>query len=287
MERIFITGGRGLLGREIAAAFRSAGEVRITDREECDIVDLDACRREISAFGPDVVIHCAAYTAVDLAEKEAAAAREANATGTRNVARVCKELGALLTTFGTDYVFDGRIGRPYVEGDAPNPLSEYGRSKLEAEEALREEGVSHLLVRTQWLYGAGGKNFIRTILAKAGGGETLRVASDQTGCPTYAKDLAEAVLRLLSADARGTVHFSNEGETTWYGLARYVLDLSPFCAAVLVPARSRDLPYPAQRPAYAPLCKEKYRRITGVSPRHWRDAVREYLEAERNGGVPR
>ena len=133
-------------------------------------------------------------------------------------------------------------------------------------------------MRTQWLFGPAGKNFIRTILEKARQGETLRVASDQVGCPTFSRDLAVAVRNLIGARARGTVHFSSEGHTSWFALARYVLQRSGLSTGSLFPAKSRDLPYPAPRPAYGVLSKEKYRAITGVSPRSWEEAVGEYLE---------
>jgi dTDP-4-dehydrorhamnose reductase len=279
MNRVLITGGHGLLGREIVEVFRDRHELRVTDREECDVTDLRECRRELEGFNPEAVIHCAAYTAVDRAEAEPEAAHAVNAVGTGNIARACRERGILLVTFGTDYVFDGALSRPYREEDPPRPISVYGKSKLTAEEAIREEGTEHLLIRSQWLYGPGGRNFILTILDKARAGGTIRVVSDQTGCPTYAKDLARAVLKLMDAHARGTVHFSNEGETTWFGLARFVLERAAPGLATLLPATSRELPYPAPRPAYSVLSKEKYRRITGESPRSWMEAAGEFIES--------
>ena len=276
--RLLITGGLGLLGKEIARGFGGSAGVRATDREEWDVTDPVACRREVDGFRPDVVIHCAAWTAVDQAESEPERTRILNVEGTRNVARACRERGALMVTFGTDYIFDGASSRPYREEDPANPLSVYGKTKWAAEEALREEGGDHLLVRTQWMFGPAGKNFIRTILEKAMRGETLRVASDQVGCPTFSRDLAVAVRNLLGARARGTVHFSSEGETSWFDLARYVLERRGLPAALLSPARTRELPYPAPRPAYGVLSKEKYRAITGASPRPWEEAVGEYLE---------
>ncbi|HWS15480.1 MAG TPA: dTDP-4-dehydrorhamnose reductase [Candidatus Methylomirabilis sp.] len=275
--RLLITGGLGLLGKEIDAVFRGRAEVRTTDRAEWDVTDPAACRREVEGFRPDVVIHCAAYTAVDRAEGEAAMAHLLNVEGTRNVARACRERGALMVTFGTDYIFDGASSHPYREEDAANPLSVYGKTKWAAEQAVREEGGHHLLVRTQWLFGPAGGNFIRTILAKGRKGDTLRVVSDQVGCPTFSRDLADAVRKLLEADARGTVHFSGEGETSWFGLARHVLERSGLPTGSLFAARTRDLPYPAPRPAYSVLSKEKYHAITGVFPRPWEDAVGEYL----------
>jgi len=260
--------------------FRGRGyEVRETDLSELDVTNPAACREAVSGCLPEVVIHCAAYTAVDRAESEAEAAFAINEGGTRNVAVACRENGALLVTFGSDYVFDGTLDRPYREDDPVRPLSVYGKSKLAAEVALREADCDHLLVRTQWLYGPGGKNFILTILDKARAGATLKVASDQTGCPTCTKDLADAVLRLVEDGARGTVHFSNGGETTWYDLARFVLERREFPSVTLLPAATRDLPYPAPRPAYSVLSKEKYRGITGEPPRRWDDAVEEFLSS--------
>jgi dTDP-4-dehydrorhamnose reductase len=284
--RLLITGGLGLLGKEIARVFDGSDGIRTTDREEWDVTDPAACRREVNRFRPDVVVHCAAWTAVDRAESEAAAARLLNVEGTRNVARACRERGALMVTFGTDYIFDGASTRPYREDDPANPLSVYGKTKWEAERALREEGGDHLLVRTQWLFGPAGRNFIGTILEKARREETLRVASDQVGCPTFSKDLAGAVRKLLQARARGTVHFSSEGETSWFGLAAHVLQRCGLPAALLSPTRTRDLPYPAPRPAYGVLSKEKYRAVTGGSPRPWEEAVGEYLDMiESEGGA--
>jgi len=277
MRRVLLTGGRGLLGTEILKAFRPGCEVRSTDLPELDVTSLAACREAVSGYRADIVVHCAAYTAVDRAETDREAAFAVNEGGTRNVAVACREAGALLVTFGSDYVFDGTLSRPYREDDPVNPLSVYGKSKLAAEEALRAEGCGHLLVRTQWLYGPAGKNFIRTILDKARKGDTLKVASDQKGCPTFTVDLAAAVRLLVEAGARGTVHFSNGGETTWFDLARFVLKGEGIPPEKLLPAATRDLPYPAPRPAYSVLCKEKYVGITGASPRPWNDAVEEYL----------
>jgi len=285
--RLLITGGHGLLGGEIEAAFRGRAEVRTTDREEWDVTDPAACRREVEGFRPDAVIHCAAYTAVDRAEREAEIAHLLNVDGTRNVARACRERGALMVAFGTDYIFDGASSRPYREEDPANPLSVYGKTKWAAEQALREERVDHLLVRTQWMFGPGGGNFIRTILGKARQGETLRVVSDQVGCPTYSRDLAGAVRTLLEAGARGTVHFSGEGETSWFGLARNVLERCGLPTGSLFAARTRDLPYPAPRPAYSVLSKEKYHAITGSFPRPWEEAVGEYLGMIRPEGGAR
>jgi dTDP-4-dehydrorhamnose reductase len=279
--RMLITGANGLLGREMFDAFHGEYEVRAAGRRECDVTSPTDCGTVIGGFRPDVVVHCAAYTAVDKAEIEEARATEVNRDGTRNVARECRGHGALLVAFGTDYVFDGASSVPYSEEDAARPLSAYGRSKWAAEEVLRAETPDHLLIRSQWLYGPHGRNFVYAILDKAGRGEPLRVVSDQNGCPTYARDLAAATRRLLTAGARGTFHFSNEGEATWYEFAAFLLEHAFREPVSLEPARSADLSYPAPRPAYAVLSKEKFRRATGALPRRWEDAALEFLKTAR------
>jgi dTDP-4-dehydrorhamnose reductase len=283
---MMITGANGLLGREISRFFSGGYEILRTDREECDVTRARECLRVIGEFSPDVVVHCAAYTAVDRAEGEEEAAFALNARGTRNVALACREHGALLVTFGTDYVFDGTSERPYSENDPTGPLSAYGRSKLAAEEAVREIAPDFLLLRTQWLFGAHGRNFVFSILDRAGRGEELRVVSDQKGSPTYSLDLADAVKRLLDAGSRGIFHFSNEGETTFFGYAAFLLAHTGNKEARLSALSTSDLSrdaYPAPRPLYAVLSKKKYREATGVAPRRWEDAVLDFLRTGSRG----
>jgi len=275
--RMLVTGSNGLLGKEILDRFREEWEILPTDLKECDVTNSREFRKVMRGFQPDLVVHCAAYTAVDRAEAEEGSAFDVNVAGTKNVARECREQGILLVTYGTDYIFDGKARRPYSEEDKANPLSAYGRSKWEAEKALREEGPEHLLIRSQWLYGPHGRNFIFSILNKVKMGESLRVVSDQTGCPTYAWDLADATCRLLKAGARGTFNFSNEGETSWYDYASFIVGHTCAGKASLSPASSSELQYPARRPAYSVLDKKKYREITGHVPRRWEEAVLDFL----------
>jgi len=285
-ERMLVTGGNGLLGKEIVRFFAERYEVLRTDLEECDVTSAAKCTEVIGRFRPAVVVHCAAYTAVDRAEREPEAAFALNAEGTRNVALACREHRSVLVTFGTDYVFDGTSERPYVEEDPTGPLSAYGRSKLAAEEAVREVAPEFLLVRTQWLFGAHGRNFALSILERAEKGEGLTVVSDQTGTPTYTLDLAEAVGRLLGSGARGTFHFSGEGETSFFDYAAFLIKRSGRGDTPITPVSTANLPrdlYPAPRPRYAVLSKEKYRKETGVSPRRWEDAVVDFLRAGGRG----
>jgi dTDP-4-dehydrorhamnose reductase len=281
-RRMLITGANGLLGKDLCDRLSGGYEILPTDLEECDVTRESRCMQVIGGYRPDVVVHCAAYTAVDRAEREEEAAFALNEGGTRNVALACREYRSLLVTFGTDYVFDGTSERPYLEEDATEPLSAYGRSKLAAEEAIRQVAPDYLLIRTQWLFGPYGRNFASSILERAERGEELRVVSDQKGCPTYTRDLADAVDTLLTTGARGIFHFSNEGETTFFDYAAFLLSHAGTGKIRMSPLPTADLPrelYPAPRPLYAVLSKDKYRKITGITPRRWEDAVLDYLKA--------
>jgi dTDP-4-dehydrorhamnose reductase len=279
--RILITGANGLLGKEITRFFSKGMEVLPTDLAECDVTSAKECMRVVRGFHPDVVVHCAAYTAVDRAEREKETAFALNAGGTRNVALACREHRSTLVTFSTDYVFDGASERPYAEDDPTRPLSVYGMSKLAAEEAVREVAPEFLLLRTQWLFGAFGRSFVSSILERADRGEECKVVCDQKGTPTYTRDLADAVRRLLDTGARGIFHFSNEGETSFFEYASFLLantgreefPVTAICTSDI----PRDL-YPAPRPLHALLSKEKYRKETGISPRRWEDAVLDFLQ---------
>lgn len=285
-KKVLVTGAAGLLGRQIVRLFSRGCDLRATDREECDVTSPVEVRREIGSFCPDLVLHCAAFTAVDGAETEREAAFRLNETGTRNVARACREAGALLVAYGTDYVFDGTDRRPYREDDPPNPISVYGESKLAAERALAEEAPEWLLIRTQWLFGPGGPDFVSAILRKADREGAVRVVTDQVGCPTFASDLAEATSRLLEAGARGIVHFSNAGQTSFFDYAVFLLAEAGRGGVRVEPVKTADFPkevYPAPRPLHSVLDKAKYAGITGSAPRPWQEAVREFLGTSRDG----
>lgn len=285
-KKVLVTGAAGLLGRQIVRLFSRGCDLRATDREECDVTSPVEVRREIGSFCPDLVLHCAAFTAVDGAETEREAAFRLNETGTRNVARACREGGALLVAYGTDYVFDGTDRRPYREDDPPNPISVYGESKLAAERALAEEAPEWLLIRTQWLFGPGGPDFVSAILRKADREGAVRVVTDQVGCPTFASDLAAATSRLLEAGARGIVHFSNAGQTSFFDYAVFLLAVAGRGGARVEPVKTADFPkevYPAPRPLHSVLDKAKYTGITGSAPRPWQEAVREFLGTSRAG----
>jgi dTDP-4-dehydrorhamnose reductase len=272
--RILVTGAKGQLGVELLAQLAPLGEVLGRDLPELDVTR-PGTAGEVAALRPDWVVHAAAATDVDRCEGDPAWAFAVNAQGTRHVADGCRRAGAALLYLSTDYVFDGRKGCPYGEEDAPGPLSVYGRSKLEGEQAVR--GVpAWTLVRTAWLFGPTGKNFVKAILAKAEAGGPLRVVDDQVGCPTYAPDLAQAISALVSRALTGTYHVTNGGWCSWCDFAREIVRQRGLAAPV-VPIATADLGRPAPRPAYSVLAPTAWQRA-GLPPlRPWRDALAEML----------
>jgi dTDP-4-dehydrorhamnose reductase len=260
-----------MLAHAVVAGLAARGhEVIAYDRADLDVTDAGAARRAIGDSRPDAVVQCAAYTRVDDAETEEHRAHEVNALAAANVAAACREAGARLVYPSTDYVFDGTASTPYSP-DAPTaPLNAYGRSKLAGEAACR--GADSLVVRTSWLYGAGGRSFPRMILRRARAGERLRVVDDQRGAPTFTRDLATVIVQLLEQRApAGTYHATNAGHTTWFGFASAILDRAGV-AAVIEPCSSADFPARARRPAWSVLdCSATYA-LVGELP-CWRQAL--------------
>ncbi|MEA2704928.1 MAG: dTDP-4-dehydrorhamnose reductase, partial [Actinomycetota bacterium] len=215
--RILVTGAGGQLGRELVDAFDAPHrEVVACDRALLDVSDRDQCLQVVGAVAPDVVVHAAAWTDVDGCQTDPDKAWRVNALGTRHVAEAARLAGARVCYVSTDYVFDGASSQPYTEWDTPNPLSVYGRSKLGGEAALAPD---HLVVRTSWVCGRHGRNFVKTVLTRAAAGQQLSVVDDQHGCPTFAEDLAGAVRDLVVSRRCGLFHVTNQGPTTWYRFA--------------------------------------------------------------------
>ena len=293
--RLIVTGAKGQLGRELTARGASCGwQVTGVDLPEFDICAEHQVRDLVSAVKPDVLINAAAYTAVDRAEAEPDEADRANHQGPGRLASVCARCGAALVHVSTDFVFDGRRRTPYGETEAVAPLSVYGRTKAAGEAAVRGRIVRHLVVRTAWLYGTGGKNFVRTMLTLARRQRQLRVVADQYGSPTCAADLADALLtaaRLAVAHDGpwGTYHFCGAGVTSWHGLAEAVVEAArpqtPLAVERVVPIGTAEYPTAARRPAYSALDCTAIGRDFGIRPRPWREPVKEtvglILAAER------
>ncbi len=251
--RVLLTGAGGQLGHELVSAFSGSGhDVVGCDRSMLDVTDREHVMQAIGRVGPDAVVHAAAWTDVDGCEGDPDRAFAVNALGTRHVAEAARLTGARVCYVSTDYVFDGTAGRPYTEWDSPNPLSVYGRSKLGGEAVL---GPDDTVVRTSWVCGRHGRNFVKTVLGRARQGQQLTVVDDQHGCPTFADDLAGAVCRLVTARLPGTFHVTNQGPTTWYGFARDVVAAAGLDPGLVTPVATTELrpPRPAPRPAYAVL----------------------------------
>ncbi len=275
--RILVTGANGQLGHALRAALEPRHEVTWTDLEELDVRDLAAVRGLMGAERPQAVLHLAATTQVDACEARPEATHEINALGARYVAIAAAEAGAEMVFISTDYVFNGRAGRPYLEYDDCDPLNVYGLSKLHGERVVAAILPRHYVVRTSGLFGPGGRNFIAAILAACGRGEPLRVVRDQICRPTYAEHLAEAIRRLVGSGAYGTYHVASAGEASWYEVARTVLAQAGQAACPIEPISSQDLGRPARRPPYSVLDTRAYELTFGHALPNWKDGLRAYL----------
>lgn len=269
--KLLVTGAAGMLAGAVVRSAHARGHAcEAFDRAALDVTDAGAVRRAVLAARPDVVVQCAAYTAVDAAESDEARAHEVNAVATAHVAEACREAGARLVYPSTDYVFDGAASIPYSPDHPTAPANAYGRTKLAGENAARPADA--LIVRTSWLYGPGGRNFVRTILRRGRAGDPLRVVDDQHGAPTYTDDLAGVILELLERKASaGVYHATNTGHTTWFGLAVAALRLAGVRSTV-EPVPSSAFPTPARRPPYSVLDCSATWRVAGEVPA-WQDAL--------------
>jgi dTDP-4-dehydrorhamnose reductase len=282
---IWLLGCNGMLGKELAARLAMARlEWGGTDRE-VDIRSIDALRKHAAGKTLEWIVNCAAYTAVDMAEDEPALARALNADGAGNIARVAEETGARMLHISTDYVFDGRGSRPYWESDPVSPMGVYGRSKAEGEVLVRAACASSYILRTAWLYGAHGNNFVHTMLALMAERGRVTVVADQRGSPTYAGDLAEAIFTIIQfgKSEYGIYHYTNEGETSWYDFAVAIRDEARQSGILerecdIAPITTDQYPTRAPRPAYSVLSKEKTRRVFGLEIPEWRASLRRYLQ---------
>lgn len=277
MTRWLVTGAGGMLGQDLCATLSSAGIPFTASRSaDLDIRDHDACSRAVAGHG--VVVNCAAYTAVDDAETHEAEAFALNAVGAANLARAAREHGARMVQVSTDYVFAGDADEPYAE-DAPlAPRSAYGRTKAAGEWAVEAHCPESWIVRTAWLYGAGGGNFVKTMARLAGERETLAVVDDQRGQPTWTVDLADAIVRIVTANAPfGVWHGTSAGETTWHGFTQEIFRLLELDPARVAPTTTDAFPRPAPRPAYSVLGHEGWRMARLAPLPDWRESLAKAL----------
>jgi dTDP-4-dehydrorhamnose reductase len=276
--RILILGNKGMLGSDLMLRLSGAHDVVGRDVDAFDIVSEDDCRRVVQECSPDVVINAAAYTNVDGCETNREGCFAVNAVGVKNVSLACRGKGIAIVHFSTDYVFDGRKRTPYGEMDPPAPLNLYGASKLEGERQLQDLAGNYLLIRTAWLYGRHGKNFVKTILEKASVVKTLEVVDDQVGSPTYSRDLAAAVELLIERGHRGVFHVTNRGRCSWFEFACKIVEYAGMNDVTVRPIGSGSLSRLALRPAWSVLSGRKFRAESGMTMPTWQRALRNYLE---------
>jgi len=292
MRRILVIGAKGMLGKDLVEILRSSSrvdqrldwEVFGWDIEEIDIQEEKNTVTKIESLRPDIVINIAAYTNVDGCESHDEKAFAINAEGMRHVALGALRCRAKVVYLSTDYIFDGKKREPYLEDDPPHPLSVYGRSKLRGEQYVQEMVEDALIVRTQWLYGKYGNNFVASVLRQAREKKVLSIVNDQVGSPTYTIDLSRAISVLIQCDARGVFHVANSDLCTWFAFGQEILKLSGMEGVKIVPISSEELGRPATRPLYSVLNTEKLKRETGMTLRPWSEALKDYLrdwESER------
>ena len=275
--RVLVTGANGQLGSELVALYSARPEDQVlgVDLPDVDLTSESSVAAVFDSFSPDVVINCAAWTAVDAAEENEAGALAVNGEGPRVLAKACRASGAWLVQISTDYVFSGEATSPYAEDATPDPRSAYGRPKLAGEVAVREELTdAHYIVRTAWLYGHQGNNFVKTMLRLEKERETIDVVDDQVGQPTYAADLASQIVALLDLrPAAGTFHGTNSGEVSWHGLTQEIFRLIGADPARVIAVTSEQFVRPAPRPAYSVLGHDHWTAV-GLAPmRAWQEAL--------------
>jgi dTDP-4-dehydrorhamnose reductase len=276
--KVVVTGAKGQLGTDLVHLLADKGyEVYGYGREELDITNFDQVKQVISEVNPDVVIHAAAYTKVDLAESEPDQAFLINTYGTRNVTVASEAVGAKFVYISTDYVFDGTANAPYNEFAPTNPLSVYGKSKLAGEQFVRDLQSKFFIVRTSWVYGRHGNNFVKTMLQLAQERGELMVVHDQIGCPTYTVDLANCILELIQTEKYGVYHVSNSGHCSWYEFAKAIFEEAGLEVNVN-PCTTKDFPRPAPRPAYSVL-EHMSLRVNGFKEMpNWRESLKSFLK---------
>lgn len=281
MMRVLVTGVKGQLGSDIAAELKLRAEECIgADIADFDITDRGATVGTIKKYMPDCVIHCAAFTDVNGAEEKRGLCERINVLGTENVALACNEADAKLIYISTDYVFNGEGMRPYKPNDERNPINFYGMTKSLGEDKVRSICPKHFIVRTSWVFGKNGTNFVKTMLRLGEQMEGLTVVDDQIGSPTYTPDLARLLCDMAATERYGTYHATNEGFCSWYDFAKKIMELSGI-GCNIKPIASKDYPSPAKRPQNSRLSKEKLVQNGFYKLPPWEDALKRFIKALR------
>ncbi len=275
--KIIVTGAEGQLGHDVKKIMsQNNHEVFAFGRKDLDITSNDSVLQTITELKPDVIVHCAAYTNVDKAEDDKEMAYKVNAEGTKFIAEAAERVGAKVAYISTDYVFDGSAETPYEVKDQKSPLGVYGDSKSRGEDYIQEISSKYYIIRTAWVYGSNGKNFVKTMLNLADEHTELKIVNDQKGSPTYTYDLAKLILVLSSTEDYGIYHGTNSGECTWYDFAKEIFEIKHLNIKVN-PCSTKEFPRPAPRPKYSVLGSKSLSYIDVEPLRHWKDALREYL----------
>lgn len=272
--KILVTGACGMLGQDLCPILKNAGyDVIPTDIKDLNVLDEAKTDTFVEEKKPDFIIHCAAYTNVDKAEDDKEFARKLNVEGTGNVAKAAAKVGATMVYISTDYIFDGKKTTPYSPKDTPNPINFYGKTKFEGELEVKKHCTKHYIVRTSWLYGVFGKNFVETMISLKDNPE-IKVVDDQTGCPTYAVDLSFGILKLIiNQKPYGIYNVSGSGETSWYGFAKEIFKQMNLDAN-LKPCTTEEFPRKANRPKYSVLNSDN------ICP-NWKVSLSKYIEQRR------
>jgi len=278
MERVLVLGAKGMVGSELMGVLSLRFELIGLGHEELDITAEKEILQAVQDVRPGIVIHAAAYTDVDGCETDPERAFSVNSQGTLHVALACRQKGTRLVYISTDYVFDGKGSRPYREEDPVNPINIYGRSKLEGEKHVQRLLDEFIIVRTQWLFGKGGKNFVTTVLGLAREGKPLTIVRDHLGSPTYVLDLCRAILGLLEKGSYGVFHAANSRFCSWYDFAWEIVRSAELSDVKIIPVDWASLGRPAPRPRYSVLNCERLTLETGLAMRPWHKALREFVK---------
>lgn len=282
---ILVTGGNGQLGNELRALLGAKPDIMsiVVDREELDVIDGDAVENFFFKNKPDYCINAAAYTNVEKAEDEYEIARAVNARGSEHFARACTKYNTILFHISTDFVFDGEKTAPYIEDDEPSPLGAYASTKYEGECVVQEHCPRSFIVRTSWLYSTFGHNFVKSILRLCAERDTLPVVADQYGSPTYARDLAEALVHMIGRCEEkkdnipfGIYHYANDGEVTWFEFAQKIRDLARL-SCDLKPIPASEYPSRVERPRYSVLATKKIQHVFGVRVSEWDESLVDFF----------
>ncbi len=287
-QKILVTGANGMLANDLISMLMEYDyRVYPFDKKDLDITSPDSVYKTIHSVQPDIIINCSAYTKVDLCETEKELAFQVNRDGVSYLVKECKNRNLKFIHISTDYVFDGIKKSPYTEYDQTNPQTIYGLSKLRGEIEIQNNLENYIIIRTAWLYGLSGQNFVKTIIRLSQEKKELRIVSDQIGTPTYTKHLSYGIFSLIEAEAIGIFHFTDDGQCSWYDFACEIVEQMeenslPVMVNKIYPITTSEYPTQSKRPLYSVLNKEKYMNLTGNTLSHWKDSLKLFFNSYKS-----